>query len=255
MSAYVWGAVLTVLACAVAGAVVRVQRRYSSSEQRERYNEVNGFVFAIVGVLYAIVIAFVVVDVWGKLATAKDQTYAESTALVEMYWHTRYLPPGDGVAARTLIRDYTANVVHADFPRMREGVAPEATGWATLDQLRTILERVSATEGPVGAQAQGAIEELQKVYEARQARVSSVHQGVPGVMWFVLVGGAFLTIALTFLFGIPSTVAHGLLIVSLTAMVTMLLWTVYVLQQPYSAAVGLNPDAYQSAVLRFDQLG
>jgi hypothetical protein len=255
MDPYLWGALLTVLVCAIAAAVVVVQARWSSSERRARYNEVNGFVFAIVGVLYAVVIAFVVMDVWDKISTAREQTYQESTALVELYWHAQYLPPAEGDAVRSLTRQYTTSVVEKDWPVMREGRMPDPNGWATLNRIRTTLESASSVEGAANEQAQAATAELQHVYEARQARLSTVDAGVPAVMWLVLLAGGLLSIVLTFMFGVPGRLGPVIIVVSFTAMVTMLLCTVYALQRPFDGAGGLTPEAFRLALARFTQIG
>jgi uncharacterized membrane protein YgaE (UPF0421/DUF939 family) len=69
---------------AVLGLVV-VQRLVPSA-LRQEHNDVAGFIYAVVGVAYAVLLAFVVVVVWEEYERAKDTVETEANELAGDYF-------------------------------------------------------------------------------------------------------------------------------------------------------------------------
>ena len=51
---------------------VQLMHKYWPSKKRKEHNDVAGFIFAAVAVLYAVLLAFVVIVGWESLASGKD---------------------------------------------------------------------------------------------------------------------------------------------------------------------------------------
>ena len=51
----------------------------------ESHNDVAGFVYAVVGVIYAVLMAFMVYVVFVQFQTAQDRTENEATSLGDLY--------------------------------------------------------------------------------------------------------------------------------------------------------------------------
>ena len=73
---------------------------------REQHNDVAGFIFAVVGVLYGVLLAFVVIAVWENVDKAKEHTFAEADALAGVYWMSREQPLPMGGKLENLTLDY-----------------------------------------------------------------------------------------------------------------------------------------------------
>jgi hypothetical protein len=72
MSSVVYG-VLVVCAVSLAalGGLALVQRLVPT-EVRQKHNDVAGFIYAVLGVVYAVLLALVVIAVWEEFDAAKD---------------------------------------------------------------------------------------------------------------------------------------------------------------------------------------
>jgi hypothetical protein len=57
-------------------------RRVTTAPKDDRHNEVVGFIFATVGVLYAVLLAFTVIIVWEQYLGAESAVSQEGTALI-----------------------------------------------------------------------------------------------------------------------------------------------------------------------------
>jgi hypothetical protein len=68
-----WGTLIvgSITLIAVAGALL--VRRWATVEVLERHNEVAGFIYAVIGVLYAVVLGFTAVIVWERYDQAKSR--------------------------------------------------------------------------------------------------------------------------------------------------------------------------------------
>jgi len=53
-------------------------RRYVTLEELAENNEVAGFKFAVVGVLYAVLLAFAIIVVWEKFSNAENNVATEA---------------------------------------------------------------------------------------------------------------------------------------------------------------------------------
>ncbi len=83
-------------------------RRFVRLERLQTNNEVAGFKFATVGVLYAVLLAFVVVVVWQKYNDAENVVSQEAGALAAIYRISADLPPEHMQHMHTALDGYLA---------------------------------------------------------------------------------------------------------------------------------------------------
>ncbi|WP_162908111.1 hypothetical protein [Allorhizocola rhizosphaerae] len=105
------GVVLVILVSLVAAGLVYVIKRVLPQEKREAEFEAIGFVFAVIGVLYAIALAFVVIDVWQGNSSTEAEVYREAHALVEQYRYAGTLPGPQGAQIQQPAREYADHVL------------------------------------------------------------------------------------------------------------------------------------------------
>src|SRR5215472_9527907 len=104
---------------AMAGPVI--VRRYVEVNQLRTNNEVTGFKFATVGVLYAVLLAFAVIVVWERFATAESDVTNEAGAAATIYRISRGLEGEPGEALRAGLTSYIETVIASDWPAMELG--------------------------------------------------------------------------------------------------------------------------------------
>ena len=95
------------------------------------------------------------------------------------------------------------------------------------------------------------LHELDTITEMRRARLAAAEGLVPGVLWPVLFGGAFVTIAYTFFFGTENLRAQSLMTGMLAAIIFSGLLTAIVIDRPFVGVVKVNPDALAEVVSDF----
>jgi dolichyl-phosphate-mannose--protein O-mannosyl transferase len=83
-------------------------------------------------------------------------------------------------------------------------------------------------------------------------RIVASQEGLPGVLWAVLVFGAVVTVGFTYLFGMRNSWAHRLMVMSLTAVIALVLFTIWAMEDPFSGGARIEPDAFELILERFE---
>jgi uncharacterized membrane protein len=233
---------------AVAGLVL--VQRLVPPERRVGQNDVAGFIFAVLRVAYAVLLAFVVIAVWEEYKTAQTNVESEAHELAGVYFVASRLPEPDRTRIQDLARTYTRVVVEEEWPMMEQGqTSPQAD--SLLRQLTLkILQFEPHTKGE---QVLYELEQTQlhDAADARRSRLLEVREGIPDLLWVVLVVGGVITVSFTYLFGLKSNVAHALMVAALTLLICGILFTIGEFNYPFSGVVEIRPDAFKEVLGSF----
>jgi hypothetical protein len=248
MNLYVTGVLWVVGSAMLAGGLAYLVRRVGEPDGFVRNNDAAGQVFTLVGGLQAVLLAFVLISLFDGVSAAEDGSYREADSLVAAVWATEAMRAAD-VAPQA--RAYAREVVDQEWPRMREGEPVGDAGWETLAKLRATVAATPATDDWTNNQKIEAATRLWQVYQARQDRLNAASDDeVNSVVWFALVVGAVLAVALPILFGGPRPGTHVFIVSILAATMTMLLFSTQQLQNPYGGGAQVGPAAFRSALDR-----
>ena len=233
------------------GGLILVQRSVPIAMRRQQ-NDVAGFIYAVLGVAYAVLLGLMLIAVWEEWDAAAATATDEANELAEVYWLAHQLPAPEGRHIQELARSYAQVVVEEEWPLMAQGrSSPKA--WATLDELRgTIL----GLDPPTGAQQvryNQVLEQLHGLGDARRERLLAANEGLSTILWVVLIGGGVITIAFTYLFGLENTVVHTVMVASLALIIASSLFTVAALDYPFKGDVRIHPAAFEQVLERFHE--
>jgi hypothetical protein len=233
---------------AVVGLVV--VQRLVPPDRREAQNNVAGFIYAVLGVAYAVVLAFMLIAVWEDYKTAQINVESEAHELAGVYFLASQLPEPQRTHVQDLARMYARVVVEQEWPMMEQGQTnPRAD--SLLRQLRLeLLEFDPSTQGEQVLYEQG-LTDLHNAIDARRSRLLEVREGIPSLLWVVLVVGGVITVSFTYLFGLKSNVAHALMVAALTLLICGVLFTIGEFNNPFSGPVEIQPEAFREVLHSF----
>jgi hypothetical protein len=245
--------------CLVALAGLEVVQRLVPATSRQRHNDVAGFIYAALGVIYAVLIALVVIAVWEEYDAASVTVEQEANALAEIFWLAHRLPEPEGSHIQELARSYAEEVVQKEYPLMEQGEAPLMTqtqgtpaGWTLIDDIRANLQEFQP-QTPADEQlyAEG-LDQVQRLADARRMRLVAAEEGVPAFLWAVLIFGGVAAVGFTYLFGLQNTWAHRLMVVTLAAVIGLVLFTIGALEHPFSGGARIGTGAFDLILERFE---
>jgi hypothetical protein len=185
--------VLTVAAEIFAVGLMLLTRAISGLDRLKQNNEVAGFKFAVVGVFYGVLLAFVVVSVWEEYRGTETAVRDEAKAIVDLYHVSAALPFEAGVQIRRLLFTYTDHVRKYEWRTMARGKSSEDAG----NDLESLSSAIFELE-PQGYRQlmlyQAALKLLAVIADNRSERLDSADGSMSGLLWFVLIVGASVTL-------------------------------------------------------------
>ncbi len=217
--------------------------RYTSTEVRTAHNDQAGFILAVIGVIYAVLLAFVAIGVWDRFQQAQTRSYEEAGAVATLYRDSESFPTGG--ALRATLREYVRAVIDDEWPRMRFGQRSSLADAliATADsEVRGLPVGAMHLEG-IHLQMLSAMDSLML---NREARLTVDATGINVIMWMVLIVGGYVTVGFTYLFGFDRTIMQQLMIGGLALLIGLVLFLVIALDYPYRGSISVEPNAFRA---------
>src|SRR5918999_4592793 len=145
----VYGVLVVGGVCLLALAGFELVHRLVPATVRQRHNDVAGFIYAALGVIYAVILALVVIAVWEEYGAASETVEQEANAAADIFWLSDRLPEPRSTHIQELCRSYAEEVVDNEWPLMEQGQAPlmtqvedTPTGWTLIDDIRASLQEI-----------------------------------------------------------------------------------------------------------------
>lgn len=228
---------------ALALAVGYLVSKFTSKEIRTAHNDRAGFILAVIGVVYAVLLAFVAIGVWERFQVAESRAYDEAGSIATVYRDAESFP--QGARLRATLRAYVRSVINVEWPRMARGQRSALSNELLDDadrQLRNLPVpslRLSNIHAQMLAAMDGALMD-------REARLTMDASGMNHIMWVVLIVGAIVTVAFTYLFGFDQTLMQELMIGGLSFLIGLMLFLIVALDYPFRGSIAVTPEAFRA---------
>jgi hypothetical protein len=249
---------LSIAPAAIAVTAHALFRRYVPAERLLPHHEVAGFLVAVVGVLYAVVLGFVVVTVWASYDAAQRNADAEAGDAAEVFLAARELPQPARSRVQSLMADYAFEVRDREWAALVTGEQdPKARDLLLATREALASARIPAAS-PGETMRQGTLRAdlfatIRELSVARRQRLLDTENRVPGALYFALVLGAALVMSFVFLFGVQNRTLQLTMTGLVAASIGLLFGIVVELDRPYAHGIRVNPNAW-TFVIRSNHL-
>lgn len=210
-------------------------------------NEVAGFKFAVVGLFYGVLLAFVVIAVWEDYRNTETAVRNEAKAVADLYRMSYALPEQDASAIREHLLSYADQVRRAEWSTMARGQASKAVA-DELGRLSEAIFNVQPQDMNDQAIYQQALKLLTIITDNRNERLDSADGTAPPVLWSVLLIGGLITLAYPAFFGASNLIAQILMTAALAALVALSLLLAAVFDFPFSGDVKVSASPFDAAI-------
>lgn len=230
-----------------------VVRRVVPREVRETHNDVAGFIVAVVGVIYAVLLALVVIAVWEQFDAARVIAEREANAIADLYRGADGFADPDRDRLRARLRAYARIVVDDEWPLLAQARASERA-WEALDEVWVVYLALDPQAGRETAVYDEALDQLDALGDARRERLLASRTTIPLVLWIALLGGGAITIGFSYFFGTGNERAHALMTTALAGVIGLGLYVIIAMDAPYSGDIAVSPEAFQQTLEIFERL-
>jgi hypothetical protein len=208
-------------------------------------NEVAGFKFAVVGVFYAVILAFVVIAVWEDFRKTEAAVRDEAKAVVDLHRISLALPGGAQI--RKFLIDYTNDVRQHEWTTMAVGEPSDAVV-KDLDALSRAVFDLQPQNRQEESLYQEALRLLAVITDNRNERLDSSDGSMPRILWMVLITGALITLGYPAFFGSANLVAQILMTAALAELVALALLLGMAMDYPFTGEVHISSLPFEQAL-------
>jgi hypothetical protein len=240
--------VIALLTAAVAGGGLALVRRTIPRDLLAQHSELAGNLYQGIGVIYGVILAFVVIAAWEEYGKAQAVVVDEATTVLNLARLASGWPAADRAPVKTALSGYVREAIQVEWPAMAHGDLGPASDTRTLNQVWQALNQAEDVAAINDSSYQAAFAEVSALSDARSQRLLLAAAGLPLGMRVVLSIGTIVMIAFTYLFAAQSGRLHGVMVVFFAGLVGLLFLLQYQLQRPYHGVDAVPPTALETVL-------
>jgi hypothetical protein len=237
---------VVVLPTGIVMAATFLVRKLAGLNRLEANNEVAGFKYAVLGVIYAVLLGFAVIVVWENFRDGQSAVIEEASALSTIF----RLADGVGLDAAEPIRQaaqhYGEVVVTEEGPILAKGGLVSLDATNALSALYAAVLKAHPQTLEQSDAYQSLLIALTTLSDGRRDRLELAGSTVPEIVWIALFGGAILNVSFTLFFGTRHIWVQMVMSGMLTAVIFLALLAIISMDHPFfgTLRVSLEPIEY-----------
>jgi Protein of unknown function (DUF4239) len=228
----------------VAASIAWLTRRLVRLEVLRHHHEVGSAIFLQLGVVFAVLLAFVFSEVWSEYNAASISIDQEASALNGIIMLSQSMPPQARQRVAALMGTYLDDVVMREMPEMRQR---QASAQAEQD-FQGLWSGIAVL--PAGQSedrlVMGRVEDLMaQAHQNRDMRIYEMTKSVPPLLWVLLLAFACVLVAFLLFCAVEYIVSQMLFIGVFAACLAFILLLVQLLDFPFEGPLRLDDGPFQ----------
>lgn len=237
-------AMMIVLFVAFALFALWIVQRYGKSLLFLDHTDYGGIFAQAIGIVFALILAFVTVAIWQNYDRVDDDVIKEATTLNNIYRNLEAYPEPISTQSRTLIRQYVQTVIRDEWPKLstvREN-----------DNAHHLIARVNAVILTFNPRSNSELvlhqETMRQLSAYRGLRHDRIIGGKPNLtppIWLTLIGGTVLYLLYLCFFSVPDIRRYALMIGALAAFLGLIYYLLVLYNYPFTEPGAISPEPFQ----------
>lgn len=215
------------------------------------HNDITGPIFSTIGVIYAVLLAFIVVITWQGFDRAKLNAEMEVNSLINLYVDSLSFKEPFKQQAHEAVAAYTRAIV--------EEWDTIGMGGAKIEEARVALEKLIKLYNGFAPQTESekiffskSIDKLNRLLDLRIFRLTDAGEGIHPLLWFVLIAGGLITISFTIFFGADNLNAKIVMSTLLATLIALVLFTILEFSLPFNGSAVVSNNSFKYLLTRLD---
>jgi hypothetical protein len=227
-------------------------RRWILAEDLKIQHDVADPLSQVVGMMFAVLLGFMVGDAMQRYAQTRSIVQQEAASLGDVFRLADGLPGDNRDRIRALCITYAEQTVNDDWPKMRNH-ANSTIAWDTYRKLwKECVKIVPKDQGDSNVH-QVMLNSMVTLADNHRIRIEAVHNGLPVVLWVVLIIGGVATIVFTYFFS-AHRLKIQLIMVSMVSLVICLnIFLLASYDDPFSGDVRIGSTAFETDIRTFKE--
>ena len=201
-----------------------------------------------VGGIYAVLLAFIVIVVWGQFNDARTFVDREATSLVDLHRIASGLPAATRDLIQKELRAYTDAVLAYEWPAMAKGdeTTIERIGlrlehvWLAIHSCQPCSECQHTIYGEV-------LSRFNDLSDVRTSRLSASRARIPSAMRMLVYAGAFIVIGSMYLMSFDKLWLHATVTAALAGAVSHIIFLIVSLDNAFGGNLPVEQAPFERA--------
>ena len=222
------------------GGLMFIRKKFPHERIKDNHDTAS-VIFNAYGLLYAVVVAFVVFVTWSSYDKAKMDSEIEANQLMDLFYLTNAYPDSIRFELQKQLIDYTKEITNNEWPMLASGEMSDAAS----EKVGTLWNSVLSvnTRSKIDENiCESAFETMKNITEYRRLRMFAVRQTVPSIIWSVLLIGGILSLVCTYFFGMKNALPQYMMTACFTIIITLMLYLIYVLDHCFTGANAISNE-------------
>ena len=220
-----------------------IARKYLPHDQLRKHHDVSGFVFGLVGVLYSVILGFVVINVHTRYDEAEQNIHNEAMALADLYRIADFFPEPNRDFMRSSLSEYISYIIQHEWDQ-KGSRTWHLSMHPTLKQVWVAYGSVDVPDLKTSVCFDQSMKSLNRLMEARLSRAFNSLGHLSMLMWTILISGALLTLCFMFFFSLESFRLQMAMMALLAGYLSFMPFLVYTLDHVYEGPQAIQPEAF-----------
>jgi hypothetical protein len=218
-------------------------RKWLGSEQGGE-NEFVSYFLSAYGVFYGLMLGLIAVATYQNYSDVDSKIAREVTSIAALYRDVSSYPEPGRSNYQNHLRGYVHYVIEEAWPAQQRGIVPMGGSMLVTRFQRDLFGFQPKTKSEEIVHAE-AIRQFNVFIESRVAGKQSVGASLPEELWYVVVIGAALNLALIWMFTIDRVSIHLALSGILSLFVGLMLFFITAMDNPFRGTLSVSPEPFQ----------
>jgi len=211
------------------------------------HNDLVSYFLGTSGVIYGILLGLVAAGVWSNFQTLSGQVDGEATVTAALYQDLATYPPAYRQPYQRELRAYVRSVIDQDWPAHHRGQVPQASSMILRSFKNHLIDFDPPTPRLRLVHAQ-TINQLNELLLAHRLRLRGNQTNLPPLLWWVILLGALITVAISWFF-VSADLTKQVALTSLIALLLgALLFLTAAMDNPFRGGFSVDASAFESVL-------
>jgi hypothetical protein len=224
-------------------------RRRLQDRTRTEAGRTAAIMLGVLANIYAVLIAFVIVQGWGNLQQAQTYVDSQATALSEIRENSKVLGAADATPIDAAAKAYARSVIHWDLPAMRDHGRRSPETSIALRHLFASVRNVTPKGAAQTAFYNGTVQRLDTIVVARQAAVTASDGSLPAPLYLLLAFGGVVVVGLACVLDSKHRRSHVTIVCSIAVIIAFMLAIVVSFDHPFTGSIAVTDRPLQQFLI------
>jgi hypothetical protein len=249
---WLFGALTVLTFCAFGLLGLVATRRWAPSLHHATlsHNDIVGYYFGAVTVLYGITLGLLMVGVWSTFTGTEEKVDREAGALAALYLDVSHYPEPNRDRLQNDLRDYARQVIDVAWPQQKKGIIPKGN-LAIVGVLAYDLAAFEPASEGQKVLHEESYHQFNELVQRRRSRLLGVTAGLSGALWALVLSGAVINIAVTWCFHLHNRRMHLWMTAMTSSLLGLMIFLLAAMDRPYMGKLAVSSQPFQFV---YDQL-